>query len=359
MAELNIRTGLQQTHLVDHIQDQIGDLIDAVRAISLQPSAVDVGKIGVGCAFSGRDPHLGWRGLVVKLDPKALQQLSCKALIQITCRPVGLIKRIEMLVQAAGIKGIPWIELCDHAEMDKPVGLQRLMKGARRLRRHSSADLGDALQFALTLDRARLLRQPLRLLGITMSQGDDGLGTNPHGLQFLRSLPGGRIVQIIQFHHRIIDPADEIHHPQSVDLVVQHRMPRGTLLHELGEYAGLIAAMPGRRHSRKNFFPHGVSAPEGDDALAINVAHVLADLKRCLFPVVQRLQILKRMAGQFRIGVGRFRRRTSFSYNPFVVLNADNLVLHQIAKNLRTPHGSGHIARLSIRIGDQNRPLGR
>ena len=75
LADLDVETGLQQAHLFDHVEQQVGDLVDAVRAIGLQAADVDLREVGVGAALGRGHAHLGRRGLVVELDPEALQQL--------------------------------------------------------------------------------------------------------------------------------------------------------------------------------------------------------------------------------------------------------------------------------------------
>ena len=75
LADLDGGAGLQQAHLLDHVQQQVGDLVDPVRAIRAEAAQVDLGEIGVGAALGGGHAHLGRGGLVVELDPEALQQL--------------------------------------------------------------------------------------------------------------------------------------------------------------------------------------------------------------------------------------------------------------------------------------------
>ena len=72
-ARLTKRSGLQQAHLFNHVQQQVRDLIDPIRPLGRQPSDVDLGEVGVGAALRCRYPDLGRRRLVVELDPEALQ----------------------------------------------------------------------------------------------------------------------------------------------------------------------------------------------------------------------------------------------------------------------------------------------
>ena len=69
LAHLDRGAGLQQPHLFDHVQDQIGDLVDAVRTILVDAPQVDLAEVGVGAALLRRNPYFGRRRLVVELDP--------------------------------------------------------------------------------------------------------------------------------------------------------------------------------------------------------------------------------------------------------------------------------------------------
>ena len=73
-GELQVAAGLQQVHLVDDLQQQVRDLVGAVRAVGQQPAEVDVGEIGVGAALGRGHADLGRRRMVVELDEEGLQQ---------------------------------------------------------------------------------------------------------------------------------------------------------------------------------------------------------------------------------------------------------------------------------------------
>jgi hypothetical protein len=75
LADLDRGAGLEEAHLLDDVQEQVSQLVDGVGAVFPHAAQVDLGEIGVGRAFGRRDADLGRRGLVVELDPQALQQL--------------------------------------------------------------------------------------------------------------------------------------------------------------------------------------------------------------------------------------------------------------------------------------------
>ncbi len=74
-ADLDHRARLEDAHLLDDVEDEEAEIVDAVRAVRLQAADVDQGEVGVGAALLGRDADLGRGGLVVELDPEGLEQL--------------------------------------------------------------------------------------------------------------------------------------------------------------------------------------------------------------------------------------------------------------------------------------------
>ena len=60
-----------------YFKQQVGNIADAVFAISGDTANVDIGEVVVGAAFASRDTYLGWCRVVVDLDQK--QQSSSLA----------------------------------------------------------------------------------------------------------------------------------------------------------------------------------------------------------------------------------------------------------------------------------------
>ena len=131
LRQLDVRRGLQQAHLVDHLEDQVRDVVDAVAAVSLQAAVADVGEVGVGAALGRRHADLGRRRLVVELHPEALEQFLRPFARQRAGLDLALVVRIEVLVEAARAERVPGVQLGDDAEVHEPVGLQRLPERAR------------------------------------------------------------------------------------------------------------------------------------------------------------------------------------------------------------------------------------
>ena len=59
LAELHHGGGLQETHLLDHIKDQVAEFVDRVAAVGLHPAHIDQGEIHIGVALLGRHAGLG------------------------------------------------------------------------------------------------------------------------------------------------------------------------------------------------------------------------------------------------------------------------------------------------------------
>ena len=122
-TDLDRGAWLQEAHLFDHVQDQVGHLVDPVRAVLPHPAGVDLGKIGIGAALGGGDAHLGRGGLVVELDPETVQQLFRRLAGQRALRQSLLVKGQQVLVEPAGVKGVPGVELGGHAQVNEPIVL--------------------------------------------------------------------------------------------------------------------------------------------------------------------------------------------------------------------------------------------
>ena len=91
--KLQVAAGLQEVHFLDHVQQQVGQLVGAVRAVGQQPAQVDVGEVGVGAAFLGRHAHLGRRRVVVELDEEGFQQLPGRLARQRAVGQPALVER--------------------------------------------------------------------------------------------------------------------------------------------------------------------------------------------------------------------------------------------------------------------------
>jgi hypothetical protein len=213
-----------------------------------------------------------------------------------------------VLVQVARVEGVPGVQLRDDPKVDEPVGLQGLPEVSGSVRRHMVTDLGDAEEFRPPSGiRLRLGHLP-GLESVPAGEGDQCLGGDLHGPQLLLLGVGLRIVQEIQPFQGVPNVGDEVPETLSVDLVVQDRVPRGPLLHELGEDAGLVGRQPLRGHLTHDEVPERPPLPVGDDLLLVAPAGLWVHSKRDLRPGVQDIQVLRGVAADLRIGGRGFRR---------------------------------------------------
>ena len=131
-AHLDRAAGLKQPHLLDHVQHQVGDVVDAVRAIGHDAARVDLREVGVGAALGRGDAHLRRRGLVVELDPEALEQFLGRVVRQRAVGQPAAVERVQVPVEVAGAERVPGVQLGGHAQVDEPVRLQRLPEVTRQ-----------------------------------------------------------------------------------------------------------------------------------------------------------------------------------------------------------------------------------
>jgi len=107
-------------------------------------------------------------------------------------------KRIEMLIQLAGIEGVPRIQLDGHAQVNEPVILQCLPKIPGGVGRDASADLSDTTQLLLAPGVLLLFSQLPGLLGMTSGEQDQSIGADAHRPELLPFVVGIGIVQEIE-----------------------------------------------------------------------------------------------------------------------------------------------------------------
>src|SRR5208337_3864780 len=141
LAQLQVRGRLKQPHFVDHLENQVSDLVDAIRAIRFEASIVDVGKVGVSAALRSRHADLGRRGLIVEFHPKAFEQFLGPVTSERSVGETLLVKGVKMLVQPPRAEGVPGIQFADYAQVREPVGLQGLPEISRCMCWNAPADV--------------------------------------------------------------------------------------------------------------------------------------------------------------------------------------------------------------------------
>ena len=241
------------------------DLVRAVGAVREQAAEVDVGEVGVGAALGGGDAHLGRRGVVVELDEEALEELLRPLPRERAVGESALVEGQQVLVEVAGVEGVPAVELGDDGEVAEPVGLQRLVEVAGRVGRDAAADVGDLLQLRLALGVRSPRRELLRPLGVALGEAEDGVAGDVHGPELLALVPGLGVAAEVEGGDGGGDVVLEVEQAAPVDLVVEDGVAGRALLHELGEEAGLVGGVPLRGQGLEEAVAQRAAPPVGDD----------------------------------------------------------------------------------------------
>ena len=359
LAHLQRGRRLQQAQLLHHIQQQIGDLVDAIAAIGAHAANVDLRKISVSAAFRRGHAHLGRRGLVVKLDPEALQQLFRRFAGERPLRQPARVEGQQMLIQASRAEGVPGVELRGHAQVNEPVRLQRLPEVAGCVRGDARTHLGDAQQFDAALRIGFRRSETARRLSVALREADQRSSRDAHRFELLLPRIGFGIVEIIQRSETRINPRLEIQHAGVVDLVIHHRVARRALLHELGEDTRVVGCQPLRRHLLEKQLAHGFPLPEGNHRLGIRLARLWTDFERRLLPRIEDIEVFQRVAAEFGEGGRSFGGGAFLAHNQLAGIDADSLMLQEIGERLRALYRRGaQPGGLPIKRGQQLRALG-
>ena len=352
-AYLDHRTRLENPHFLHHIQDKIGEFIHGVRSIRLDSSGVDQGKIRIRTALLSRHSHFRRGRLIVKFHPEGLEEFSGFFFRQSFIFPFFLEKRIQMLVQPSGIKGIPCVEFDDHTEMNKPIILEGFPKIARSIGRHSQTHLRNHFQLLFPFGIFFLFGQLFRFFCMAAGIMDKSIGTDIHGNQFFPFFISFRIIQEIQLGQTLLDVFFKIYKSFPVNFVIQNRMPGGPLLHKFCEDSSLIGIDPLLGHLAKDSIPYGLSPPERYDFIFVQFFGLLIHSKRCLFPRVQYPQILQTVGRHFGISRCRLGAWSPLPNDEFSFVYAYGLIFEDMFKSQRSLHRGRnplcHIAFIKFR----------
>ena len=254
-GQQEVRARLQQVHLLDHVQQQIRHLVRTVGCVGKQSAETDVGEVGVGAALGRRDSDFRRRRVVVELDEQRLEQFSRRLAGEAPLVEAALEERSEVLVQVPWAERVPAVELRYHPEMTEPVRLECLVKIPGGLGRDTPAHLRNVPKLPPAVRVGLRSGHLLRQFRVSLGEADRGIAGDLHRPQSVA--PGGRFrIQVIQPRQRDRDFALHLVQAAAVDLVVQDRVARGTLLHELREHSRLVQAVPLLGQRLEQVLPH-------------------------------------------------------------------------------------------------------
>ena len=146
----DVGLGLQEVHLLDDVQHQVGQFVAGILPILVHPAEGDeLAERGVD-ALVGTDPALVVVGVVV-FDPQTLEPLLGLPGGQATALDVGLVVGVEVLVNTARGDAGAGVTLGDqHQHVGEPKGLEGLGEGLGGLPGDLAADAGAFFQFSGT-----------------------------------------------------------------------------------------------------------------------------------------------------------------------------------------------------------------
>ena len=221
------RAGLEQPHLLDHVQHQVGDVVHAVRAVRQDAADVDLGEVGVGAALGRGDAHLGRRGLVVELDPEALEQLFGLVDASACRRPArGGRTGARCRSRWPGQNASQVLSSVVTPRWTNQYACSASQKSRGACAGTRDADLGDALQLGFARRICLGRGQLARLLRVPLGETDHRVQRDAHRLEFLalgERVAIGRIVELGQRSRRC---RLEVTKAPPVDLVVEHGVAR-------------------------------------------------------------------------------------------------------------------------------------
>ena len=99
-----------------------------------------------------------------------------------------------MLVQPAGVEGVPRIELGNHSQMNKPIILKGFMKGLRCIGRDVAAHLCHSGQFRFTYIVFFKCGKFFQFIGMAGGKENDCFGRYLHGFKFFLLIEGFGII---------------------------------------------------------------------------------------------------------------------------------------------------------------------
>ena len=172
-----------------------------------------------------------------------------------------------MLVKMSWIHGVPSVQLCNGAEMDKPVHLYGLPISTWGMCRNPSADFRYFFQFLFAF---RIGFSSSHLFGqFSMAFG--------HGGQFFLFVGCFWIIHEIQISQLMGNTFFQIQHAILINFSVQGSMTGGSLFHKFSEHSCFVSFFPFFGNVIEDAFALGAPFPIRNNLAFIGVYIFLAD----------------------------------------------------------------------------------
>ena len=345
-ADLHVGVGLDEHHFSHAVENDVGDVVHAILAVRGDTAGIDVGEVGIGAGLLEGHTHLGRCGLAVELGPQALKKLKGVLAVKTASGNVGLIVRVQMLVEAARGVSVPRVRLAGDSEVDKPVALNPLPVGLRALIGHNAAVLRDLAQLLSTLGIALLLSHLGSKVGIAVGKHGGCVNGDKHTAQLVTLLESLIVVQIVNGIESILDLLLDFGKAMGhAALGAQAGMTAGALLIELSEDAGLESEVPLLGLGSHDLLAKSAVLPIRNDDLLLDAQVVLGNLEVDLLAIVHVVHVLERMAAKLRESRGSLGPASLLAHNQLAGLNANGLALKVVMEHL------------AAKLGDRKRAL--
>ena len=298
--------------------------------------------------------------MVVELHPQTLDQLPGGLPVEIAIGHTTLIERLQMLIEVAGVVGVPTVELGDHPEVGKPIGLHGLPEVPRGVGGNPAANLGDTHELGPPLRVAFGLRHLLGSLSVPLGKEDGGVRGNVHGLELVLLGQCGQVRAEVKIFDRGGDIGLEVEHALCEHLAVAYGVTGRPLFHELGEDAGRKRLMPLLRQLIKDPVTERAPRPERNDFPFVDLDVFGRDVIAGHRPGVENSKIVGAVTGDLGVGRRGLWLVAPLADDQLTIADVDGLRGAQVVEGPCPQHRLRELADvLPVEVSQEHRPFDR
>ena len=197
-----------------------------------------------------------------------------------------------MLIKPTRVKRVPRIKLGDHPYVNEPVILQCFPKCSRCLSRYPFTDVCYLKQFGFSFGILFFCCQCFQFVCMPSGKNDQCVCRYDHGLQLLFFIQSFRVIEVVNVFKGSLDFRFYIFEPLGIDFIPQNGMPGRTLFLKFGKNAGAIGIEPFWGHIGEYFFAYGLTEPERNHPVFVDVTRLVINRKRNFLPGINQVKIL-------------------------------------------------------------------
>ncbi len=347
-------SGLQLVQFFLDLENHVGELVHAGAAVPVHAAYIDIGEVVVGAGFAGGNAHLGRCRLVVELDPQAAEQFLGLVVGQTAVRQPFFVEGIEMLVNMAGVHGVPAVEFRYRPQMYEPVHLDGLPEIARSVGGHPAADGSNLFQFRLADGIGAGGGHLFRQRGVAFGQQDGGIAGDGHRFEFLLFVGGLGVMDIVQFRNPLCNPRLHVQETFAIHPAVHRGVAGGALFHEFREDAGAVGLLPFLRDVVEDALALRLALPVGNHLASVGIDVLLADVVGLKIPGIQHVKVFDAVAGEFREGRNRLGPGPALAHDQLVRPDIEGFLRADLIEVLCTEHGYRILAVILLIEGGLN-----